>query len=136
MTGTPLPHLSAAASALDIAAAVRDGRLRAVDVVRTHLDVIDARDPELNAFQSVRRDAALAEAADIDASPHRAGLPLAGVPVAIKDNIAVRGEEVRHGSAATAGRPPAERRYLAWERIPMRNANMPKTANRISGSST
>src|SRR5438445_11642798 len=91
-------------SALDLADAVRSGRTSAVDVVREHLDRIAARDGELNAFQSVRAEAALADAAGIDAHPDRPGLALAGVPVAVKDNIAVAGEQLRHGSAATAGR--------------------------------
>jgi amidase len=99
---TAPPALS---SAVDIAAAVRAGRLRAVDVVRAHLDRIAALDPGLNAFQSVRPGAALAEAAAVDAHPDRPGLALAGVPVAVKDNIAVAGEQLRHGSAATADRP-------------------------------
>src|SRR3954465_11922396 len=89
-------------SALDLAAAVREGRRTAVDVVREHLDRITARDPELNAFCTVRGAAALAEAAAIDASPRGAELPLAGAPAAIKDNIAAAGEPLRHGSAATA----------------------------------
>src|SRR3954451_178228 len=92
-------------SALDLAAAVREGRRTAVDVVREHLDRIADRDQELNAFCAVRSGAALAEAAAVDADAHRARLPLAGVPVAVKDNIAVRGEQVRHGSAATSATP-------------------------------
>jgi amidase len=93
------------ASALDLAAAVREGRRTAVDVVREHLDRIAARDPELNAFCTVRASAALAEAAAVDGDPRRAQLPLAGVPVAVKENIAVAGEPVRHGSAATSASP-------------------------------
>src|SRR3954469_12774101 len=88
-------------SALDLAAAVREGRRTAVDVVGEHLDRIAAFDAELNAFCTVRTTAALAEAAAIDASSRRPELPLAGVPVAVKDNIAVAGEPLRHGSAAT-----------------------------------
>src|SRR4051812_36875973 len=91
-----------APGALDLAAAVRDGRRSAAEVVREHLDRIADRDPELNAFCSVRAGAALAEAAAVDAAPDRARLPLAGVPVAVKDNIAVAGEQVRHGSSATS----------------------------------
>src|SRR4051812_32691161 len=99
MTSTSsLPHVPAPSPALDIAAGVRTGRIQAVDVVRSYLDRIAVRDPELNAFQAVRAEAALAESAAIDASPHRADLPLAGVPVAVKDNIAVGGVELRHGS--------------------------------------
>jgi amidase len=113
MTSTPpLPRTPAETpvlTALDIAAGVRSGRIRAVDVVRSALDRIAARDPQLNAFQSVRADAALAEAAAVDAAAHRADLLLAGVTVAVKDNIAVEGQELRHGSAATADRAPADR---------------------------
>src|SRR3954465_10700295 len=72
-------------SALDLAAAVREGRRTAVDVVREHLDRIADRNPELNAFCTVRATAALAEAAAIDASPRRPELPLAGVPIAVKE---------------------------------------------------
>src|SRR4051795_1496280 len=115
------------ASALDLAAAVREGRRTAVDVVREHLDRIAARDAELNAFCTVRADAALAEAAAVDASARRSALPLAGVPVAVKDNIAVAGAPLprpgvrvavrdtspaagvplRTGSPAPPGTPPA-----------------------------
>src|SRR4051812_35073667 len=104
-------------SALEVADAVRTGRRTALDVVREHLARIAERDPELNAFQAVRAESALAEAAAIDALPDRGRLPLAGVPVAVKDNIAVTGLEVRHGSAAAAGRPPAARDDLLVDRL-------------------
>src|SRR3954469_21307152 len=77
---------------------VRAGRRTAVEVVTEHLDRIAELDPQLNAFHAVRRDAALAEAAAVDASASRSELPLSGVPVAMKDNTAVAGEEVRNGS--------------------------------------
>jgi amidase len=95
-------------SAVTIAADVRAGRRSAVDVTRDHLARIDAFDPDLNAFQSVRAAGALADAAAVDAHPSRDRLPLAGVPVALKDNMAVVGEPVRHGSAATSDRPAHE----------------------------
>ena len=47
----------------------------------------------------------LAEAAGVDARPDRFALPLAGVPVAVKDNVAVSGHPTRHGSAATPTAP-------------------------------
>jgi amidase len=91
-------------SATEIAAKVHAGELTAVEVVRAHLDHIEAVDARIGAFRVIRREAALAEAAAVDASPARFALPLAGVPVAIKDNVAVAGETCTDGSPArTAG---------------------------------
>ncbi|MFI0445050.1 amidase [Actinomadura sp. 6N118] len=92
-------------TATEIAAAVRDGRVTAAEVVRDHLDTIAALDGELGAFVRVRRERALAEAAAVDGRSDRGGLPLAGVPVAIKDNVPVAGEPMRSGSAATPDTP-------------------------------
>ena len=86
--------------ATEIAARVRSGELSAVDVVRAHLEHIAAVDARVGAFRVVRRAAALIEAAAVDASPDRASLPLAGVPIAIKDNVEVVGEICTDGSAA------------------------------------
>jgi amidase len=92
-------------TATEIAAAVRDGKVTAREVVREHLDRIAALDGEIGAFVRVRGDAALREAERLQERGGLADLPLAGVPVAIKDNIPVAGEPMRSGSAAT----PAER---------------------------
>ena len=91
-------------TASGIAAGVRSRRRSAVDTVREALDRLEARDGDIGAFQVVRRDAVVREAAALD-SAGAAGLPLAGVPVAIKDNIPVEGEPMRVGSAATEGYP-------------------------------
>jgi aspartyl-tRNA(Asn)/glutamyl-tRNA(Gln) amidotransferase subunit A len=71
--------------------AVRRGEQSAVEICEAALSRIDARDPELHAFNTVTRQRALARAAMIDASPERRHLPLAGVPVALKDNLCTRG---------------------------------------------
>ena len=64
----------------------------AVDVCREALDRIEALDSQLHAFNTVAADRALARAAAIDAEPDRwRGAPLAGVPVAVKDNLCTRG---------------------------------------------
>src|SRR3954452_14899048 len=94
--------------ATELAARVRAGELSAVDVVRAHLDHIAAVDARIGAFRVVRTKAALAEAAAIDASAARGSLPLAGVPIAIKDNVAVAGEVCTDGSAAASPEPQAE----------------------------
>jgi amidase len=71
-------------TAQEIADAVRGGTVSAVDVMREHLTRVEAHEPRLGAFRAVRRDAALAEAAAIDARTDRRELPLAGVPIAVK----------------------------------------------------
>ncbi|HEX6467777.1 MAG TPA: amidase family protein [Streptosporangiaceae bacterium] len=92
-------------SATEIAAAVRAGKAAARDVVQEHLDRIAAVDGDLAAFVRVRVEAAQAEAEAVDARADRGDLPLAGVPVAIKDNVPVEGEPMRMGSAATPDQP-------------------------------
>ncbi len=91
-------------SAGELAAAVRAGELTAVEVVTAHLDRIARVDGRIGAFQVVRREAALAEAAEVDARGDRGALPLAGVPVAVKDVVDVAGEATLHGSAALPAR--------------------------------
>ena len=86
--------------ATEIASRVRSGELSAVDVVRAHLEHIAAVDARVGAFRVVRRTAALLEAATVDAGPQRSSLPLAGVPIAVKDNVAVAGEVCTDGSPA------------------------------------
>jgi aspartyl-tRNA(Asn)/glutamyl-tRNA(Gln) amidotransferase subunit A len=82
-----------AQTALDIRQLVASGAASAVDVCREHLARIDQANPALNAFNTVVADRALARAADIDRR-RAAGAPvgpLAGVPIALKDNLCVRG---------------------------------------------
>jgi aspartyl-tRNA(Asn)/glutamyl-tRNA(Gln) amidotransferase subunit A len=80
-------------TATEIAAAVRSGALSAVDVLEEHLTRIEAGDGEINAFNLVTADAARTRAAEIDALVSRGEDPgpLAGVPVALKDNMCTRG---------------------------------------------
>jgi aspartyl-tRNA(Asn)/glutamyl-tRNA(Gln) amidotransferase subunit A len=81
----------------DTAKQIRDdvaaGRLDATDVCRAVLDRSEAVNGQLNAFNLVARDRALEQAAAVDrARAAGAGLgPLAGVPIALKDNLCVRG---------------------------------------------
>jgi amidase len=92
-------------TAVELSARVRSGTASAVDATRAALDRIEKHNEQLGAFHVVRSKKALAEAAAVDARSDRASLPLAGVPVAIKDNIPVAGEPMRDGSAATSAEP-------------------------------
>ena len=92
-------------TAVELAADVRAGTMTAVDAARAALERIESDD--VGAFQLVRAEKALVEAAAVDARADRATLPLAGVPVAIKDNIPVAGEPMRDGTAATSDAPSA-----------------------------
>ncbi|MGE0479117.1 MAG: Asp-tRNA(Asn)/Glu-tRNA(Gln) amidotransferase subunit GatA [Phycisphaerae bacterium] len=86
MPPAPLP------TAVQIAADVAAGRRRAVEVCDEALARIDALEPQLRAFLSVTREHALGQAARVDAD-RAAGVPLgplAGVPIAIKDNLCTR----------------------------------------------
>jgi amidase len=92
-------------SALEMADLVRRRQISPVELIQAHLDRIEAVEPQINAFQLVRSDAALREASELADRRQLADLPLAGVPVAIKDNVAVAGEPTRLGSGATALTP-------------------------------
>ncbi len=96
------------AGALDIAAAVRAGERSAREVLDEHLAVIEDRDGELHAFNLVLADEARAAADAIDARV-AAGEdpgPLAGVPVALKDNLCTRGVATTCSSRILEGWQP------------------------------
>ena len=75
----------------DIRDDVRSGQRRALEICEQALAAITAQDPQLHAFNTVVGERALSAAAAIDRHPERATLPLAGVPVALKDNLCTRG---------------------------------------------
>ncbi len=80
-------------TAVELAAAVRDGELRAQDITDAFLARIAAVDGRVGAFVEVFEDSARAEAQSVDDARKRGDTlgPLAGVPVAIKDIFVRRG---------------------------------------------
>jgi len=96
-------------TAREIAEAVRSKQRSAREVVDEHLSRIDERESELHAFNLVLADEARAAASAIDervAAGEDPG-PLAGVPVALKDNFATRGIPTTCSSLILEGwRPP------------------------------
>lgn len=117
-------------------AAYRSGALSPVEVVQAVLAQASAREGELHALCAVDAEAALA-AAQASEARWRAGtaLPLDGVPVTLKENIAVPGAPYRLGTAATPDdaradfeAPPAARLReagaIAWARTTMPDYGM------------
>ena len=101
MSAPPPPDRSIAGTT----AAIGAGELSAVGLAQAYLDRIDAFDPALNVYRAVTRELALEQAAAVDeaAGAGRPLGPLAGVPIALKDNIAVRGFEMTAGTRHRAG---------------------------------
>src|SRR5262245_26197846 len=99
----------AGTTVIEIAAAVRSGERAARDVIEQHLSAIDAREAEIHAFNTVLADEARAAADRIDeaVAAGRDPGPLAGVPVALKDNMCTRGIPTTCSSRILEGwRPP------------------------------
>ncbi len=84
---------AATTPALAIADAVRRRERRAVEVVEEHLAAIAEVDGGLGCFLEVTADQARRRAAEVDAAVDagRDPGPLAGVPVAVKDNLCTQG---------------------------------------------
>jgi len=106
-------------SAVDLAAAYRDGTATPVEVLDACLARIAALNPQLNAFVALRADAARQEAVR-SAARFAAGQPLSmldGLPLAIKDNIPSADLPTVWGSRAGLHLQPAhDERVLACAR--------------------
>src|ERR1700736_2148524 len=76
-----------------LAELVRTRQVHPRELVALCLRRIEALDPQLNAFRTTMPEQALAEA---DAASGDG--PLAGVPIAVKDDIPVAGQSVTKGS--------------------------------------
>jgi amidase len=88
------------ATAKQIARAVRRGDVTATQVLADHLEQIAISEPSLNAFRVIRGGEAIVEAEKVDEQEDLANLPLAGVPVAVKENTALAGVPTWNGSVA------------------------------------
>jgi amidase len=81
--------------AFELADRVRAGEVSSRELVQASLDRIDEVNPRVNAFVDVFAEEALAAADGVSSGDER---PLAGVPVAIKNNVPVEGKRLTFGS--------------------------------------
>jgi amidase len=84
-------------SAIELAGMVRAGEVSARELVECSLSRIEALDPEVNAFVEVDDVGSLAAAARVRPGDER---PFAGVPIAIKNNRAVKDLRLTMGCSA------------------------------------
>ena len=123
-----------------LARAIAEGEVSAEEVTRAHLDRIDAVDERVRAFLQITGDAALEAARAVDRKRSE-GIPLgplAGVPIAVKDVLTMRGVPTTCGSRVLEGwRPPYDsavvERLRAADMIMLGKTNMDEFA---MGSST
>jgi amidase len=83
----------------ELAGMVRAGEISARELVQTSLERIEALNPTLNAFVDIDGERALASAEQVRAGDER---PFAGVPIAIKNNVAVEGLRLTFGCSLMA----------------------------------
>lgn len=80
-------------TAVELGKKIRSGEVRVADAALACLDRIEKLDKDYNCFVTVDREGALAQAEEIQKKIDAGELdgPLAGVPVAIKDNMCIEG---------------------------------------------
>ena len=96
-------------TALELAAAIREKKLSAVEAAGLYLDAIEKKDKQINAFLTVVKDSALRRAQEVQSRIDNGETlsPLAGVPVGIKDNISTMGLETTCASKILGNYKPA-----------------------------
>src|SRR5690348_7424727 len=87
---------------------IASSRIKAVDLACSYFDRIDKLNPDLNIYLSLTKERALDQASRIDAAAAKGDPlgPLAGIPVAIKDVLVMRGAPSTAGSKILKGYHP------------------------------
>ena len=94
----------------EVSKRIRAKQATSVELTQSLLDRIRTYNPKLNAYITVMRDQALAQAAQMDAEikANRFRSPLHGIPIALKDNIDTAGTRTTAASEVFDDRVPAE----------------------------
>ena len=88
--------------------AVAEGRVTAAALAEQHYDRIAAVDPEIHSYLALSRERALKQAIKIDTAAKAGDTlgPLAGIPIGIKDVLAMQGAPATAGSLILKGYHP------------------------------
>jgi len=88
--------------------AVAEGRVTAAALAEQHYDRIAAVDPEIHSYLALSRERALKQAIKIDTAAKAGDTlgPLAGIPIGIKDVLAMQGTPTTAGSLILKGYHP------------------------------
>ena len=114
----------------ELAALVRAREVRPRELVELVLGRIESLNPRLNALRVTLADEALARAEELEREGVENAGPLAGVPVAIKDDVPVAGQSLTRGSRSYGPPESADaevvRRLRAAGAISIAIANVPE----------
>ena len=80
-------------TAVELAGQIKSGKTTAVEAMEAVIANIDSKEEELNCYVTFDKEAALENAKKVQAGIEDGSIsgPLAGVPVAIKDNMCTEG---------------------------------------------
>jgi aspartyl-tRNA(Asn)/glutamyl-tRNA(Gln) amidotransferase subunit A len=95
-------------SALELAALIKAKKLGVIELAGAYIDAVEKNDSRYNAFLTVAKEKSLARAKEIQSriDSGEALSPLAGVPIAVKDNISTEGIETTRASKMLKGYTP------------------------------
>ncbi|HCC34706.1 MAG TPA: Asp-tRNA(Asn)/Glu-tRNA(Gln) amidotransferase GatCAB subunit A, partial [Ruminococcaceae bacterium] len=95
-------------TALQLSAAIKAKKLSVPEAVSAYITLIEKANNKYNAFLDISKERALARAREIQAriDAGEALSPLAGVPVALKDNISTAGQKTTCASKMLSGYMP------------------------------
>lgn len=87
-------------TALELAGKIRSGEISVAEAVRAQLDVIAEKEKDYHCYITILEEEALERAGEVQEGIRtgRYTSPLAGVPVAVKDNICMKGIKTTCGS--------------------------------------